>query len=322
MKTISLDPGRILLNPERNFSRSGRPHDAALVEELAEAIFRDGQITPVEVYPLAFKPDEPQEDTPETRALGEQRRAGKKRVGAYGLISGYRRVLAARLLQERGETPELWTGQIAASIAPAGLDERAIEDRNLEENAAREGLTPIDRAVVISLLTRPLEEGGRGETMELAAKRLRLSGGVPQARKLVQLCALCPAAAELVRDHYHDPDIGIPLSKAVTLAHRSAEEQLEIIEAARDAAGRVTPKAIRALLAPHQGRQGQPPAPSGAALTRLAIRLERLDKAALERAGVSPSERDLLREVFHYLTDKPHKLSEGLVRILKGGLAQ
>lgn len=322
MKTISLDPDRILLSPERNFSRSGRPHDAALVEELAEAMLRDGQITPAEVYPLAWKADEPREDTPEARALGEQRRASKKRVDAYGLISGYRRVLAARLLKERGETSELWLGQIAASTAPAGLDERAIEDRNLEENAAREGLTPIDRAVVISQLTRPVEEGGRGETMELAAKRLRLPGGVPQARKLVQLCALCPEAAELVRDHYHDPDIGIPLSKAVTLARRSAEEQLEIIAAARDSAGRVTPKAIRGLLAPHQGRQGQPPAPSGAALTRLGVRLKRLPEEALKRAGVTSEQRDLLHNLVAYLTDQPHELPPGLVRIIKGGLAQ
>jgi len=320
MHTLVLDPSRILLDPARNFSRSGRPHDEDLVIDLAEKMLHSGQITPIEVYPLAFLEGAPREDTPETRALGEQRRAKKLKTDAYGLVSGYRRVLAARYLQEQGETSELWSGKIAAALAPPGLDEEGIQDRNLEENAAREDLTPIDVAVVLSEYTRAPEEGGRGETMELAVKRLRLPGGVAKGNKLIQLCGLVEEARELVRENHHDPDYGIPVSKATTLARRPADKQREIIAEARDAAGRVTPKAIRGLLAPHQGRQGQPPAPSGAALTRLSLRLERTPDAALERAGITSEQRDLLHNLILLLTDQPHKLPASLVRIIEGGL--
>lgn len=325
MKIIALEPSRILLDPRRNFSRSGRPHDAERVDELAEELLRDGQMTPVEVYPLAWLADEERLDTPEARALGEARRAGKKKPDAYGLVSGYRRVSAALKLAEEGQTSDLWDGRLAAVLAPAGLTAEEIEDRNLLENVARETLTPIDEMVALSALTRPADEGGRGETLELATMRLHLRGGVQRARKLLRLRPLCEEGRDLVRQNHHDPELGITVDKAVSLAKFTADEQRSIIERAKDAAGRVTPKALNQILAPHQARQGQPYAPSGAALKRLEERLKRVrgEPHTLERNKLTEREAELLAGVVRLLMDREdHGLEPRLANLLKGGLAQ
>lgn len=326
MRTIQIKPSKIALDHAQNFSRSGRPHIPAAVEALADLFSAEGQRTPIEVYPLAWEPDEEHVDTPEARERGYTRRASKFAVDGYGLIAGYRRVMAGLLLEGRaaeGLDVGLWDGTLSAVVAPAGLTRLEIQNRNLSENTEREALTPMDEALVLSDLTRQPEDGGRGEEIELAARRLRLRGGVPRARKLLKLLGLIDEAREQVRLHHYDPDCGLTVDAAVRLASRSAEEQRRVIAAAKDSAERVTPKGIRSVMAPHQGRQGQPPAPTGARLVRLSARLDKLkdDEAGLKATKLgevmSPREIGLLAEFAKWLRDEPCDLPRQLQRILK-----
>lgn len=323
MKTFQLNLEDIRCDHAHNFSRRGREHDPQAVADLAEQLLKEGQLNAIEVYPLAWATDEEQIDNAAARAAGYARRAAKKKPDAYGLTFGYRRFQAALLLAEQGRTSEKWSGQLFAVLTPEGASDEDLEDRNLSENVDREGLTPIDEAEILSYLTRAPDNGGRGESVELAAARLRLRGGATRAHKLLRLGALIDEARELVRANHRSPEVGITVDKAVSLAKLPATRQLEIINASKDAAGRVTPKAINSQLAPHQGRAGQPPSPSGAALSRLAERLRRMadNEHTLKRAGITKAEAELLRGFALLLQEnEEHGLSKPLATLLRGGL--
>lgn len=319
MKTIQIRPSEILVEHGRNFSRSGRPHPDDRVRELAECLLAEGQRTPIEVYPLAWQA-EPHEDTPEARALGLDRRAKKKAPDAYGLVAGYRRVQAAALLAAEGRTSERFDGHLSAVIVEAS-DDRSREDRNLSENVEHDALTPMDEAIVLGALTREPPEG-RGEAIEVAVARLRLRGGVPRARVLLRLLALVPEAQELVRQHHYDPELGLPVERGAVLAGRAVEVQAAILEAARDGAGRITPKALRMAMAPHQGRAGQPSAPSGAQLVRLETHFQAVlrDPERMRRAEVTEREVRLLAAYSRILRGEESGLAPGLDRLLRSGL--
>lgn len=319
MKTIQVKPPEILVDHERNFSRSGRPHPDDRVRELADCLLVEGQRTPIEIYPLAWV-DALHLDTPEARALGLDRRAKKKAPDAYGLVAGYRRVQAALLLLAEGRTSERFDGSLSAVIVDA-LDDRAREDRNLSENVEHDALTPMDEAIVLGALTADPPEG-RGEAIEVAVSRLHLRGGVARARTLLRLLALIPEAQDLVRLHHYDPELGIPAERGAALAGRAAEVQAAILEAARDGAGRVTPKGLRMAMAPHQGRAGQPSAPSGAQLVRLEHHFQAVlrDPERMRRAEISEREVRLLGGFARILRGEDSGLSPALDRLLRSGV--
>jgi len=325
MRPIKIDPFAVHLSHGANFSRSGRPHDLQSIEGLAALLLAEGQRTPIEVYPLAWGPDEPHEATLAAREAGLHRVVIRKRApDAYGLISGYRRTSAARLLVERSEVSPAWDGKIAALVRTSLLSDQEIEDHNLSENVEREGLTPIDQAVVLQRLTAAPEDGGRGEEMELAARRLLLPGGVPRGHKLLKLLGLVDEARDLVRLNTRDPYLGITVDAGVSLARFSAEQQRQILADAADAAGQITPKSLRSILAPRQGRAGQPYAPSGQALTRLEHELTRMarDSGQLQRLEITEREALLLGKLLRSLRGEDGGLPPALDKIVQRGLAR
>lgn len=326
MKTIAIDViTDLVIDHRRNFSRSGEPHREETVRDLAECMRREGQRTPIEVYPLHWPDGEEPRDDQEAREAGFARRASKKKPRGYGIVAGYRRVEAALLLLESKDLGA-WGGALEAFVFDAHvLTDEEIQDLNLSENTKRSSLTPMDEALIIHHLSSPTKEGGRGEELAHIVSKLCLRGGIPRARQLRKLVRLIPEAQALVRAHFWDPDVGLPLRAALPLAKKSAEDQREVLASARDGAGRVTPKAVRAVLTPRQGAQGQPPGRSGASLSRVRDRLDKLvdQPATLAMTEVSPREVDLLRGFLHILQEKegdPPGVPQSLAKILRASL--
>lgn len=302
--TLYLYPGDIHVDNARNLSRAGLAHDPAAIREMADRLLALGQLSPIEVVA-------PEGWDPEDWALCvSEHGIGPVTCGEFvdcvagpgSLVFGFRRVAAATLLAAEGKTSRWWDGRLRVNVAPAGLTEAEIEDRNLTENL---GLTMayVDLGLAAHHLTAAPEHGGRGE--DPAAVALRLKVDRAELGRLLLMPGLCDEARALSREHHHNRERGITPIQACKLARRSVEEQRAIIVEARDAAHTITPKGMRAAIAPHQGRQGQPPGASGAVLTRVADLFGRIakteDPAALY--GLPPAAHALLCNVLLALRD-------------------
>jgi len=317
---ILLDPADIYVDNTRNTSRAGLAHALEDVRDMADRLLALGQLDAIEVVaPDGWDPEEWALCVTEHGVglvdCGEH----IDRVCGPGRVNyGYRRQAAALLLKETGETSARWDGKIRARVAPAGLTSEDLEDRNLAENLAGMGLPPIDLGIVAHRLTADPKDGGRGEEPKIAAARLRVT--VPELQRLAELPGLCAEGRALNRLNHRNPEVGITGRQALKLARRPIEVQASIIADAKDARGTVTPKATRAAIAPHQGRQGQPPGKSGAQLTRLAQRFDRIAKSEhdQQRGKISAVTAEIVRDVlFALVADEPTALAK-----LPGNLAR
>ncbi len=296
--TLYLPPSDIHVDNAHNLSRAGLAHDPAAIREMADRLLALGQLSPIEVVaPEGWDPEEwalcVSEHGIGPVACGEfvDRVAGPGR-----LVFGFRRVAAATLLALEGKTSPRWDGRLKVTVAPAGLSLEELEDRNLTENL---GLTMayVDLGLAAHHLTAAPEDGGRGE--DPAAVAIRLKVDRAELGRLLLLPGLCEEARALSREHHHNPERGMTPLQALKLAKRPVELQRSIIAEARDAGHVVTPKAMRAAIAPHQGRQGQPPGASGAVLTRAAAlfgRIARCEDPTL-RDGLDPAAATVIHDV-------------------------
>jgi len=323
---LRLRPGDIEIDNARNLSRAGLVHDPAAVREMAELLLAHGQLSPVEVVA-------PADWTPEDWALCvSEHGVGPVPCGEFvdqvcprgRLNFGFRRHLAASLLVAEGKTSPRWDGYLLARVAPAGLSDEELEDRNLCENLGGLGVAYVDLGLAAHRLTAEPKDGGRGEEHMIAASRLNVP--IAELKRLLLLPALCDEARALSRLHHHDKERGITPIQALKLARRPVEEQATIIAAAKDGAHQITPKGMRAAIAPHQGRQGQPPGATGAQLTRGAGLFGRL--AATEdptlRYGLSRETAALVHSVLLALVDLDtaalQRLPQGLGKRLQAAI--
>lgn len=261
---ILLSRNQIDVDPAKNISRDGKPHDPAHIEWLADRFLDQGQLAPIEVTPLEGAADR------------------------YDLVFGYARCSAAELLQSeawaaRVAASEKWPGKLRAVVVPV-TSAREREDRNIAENLGA-SLSPIDVALLARRFTSPPDEGGRGYSLHTAS--LYLKRQPAELRRLLKLTGLIEDFRAMVRLNHRNPHMGITIDQGQKLAKRSADEQREIFDKSKDAGGNVTPKSLRGEIAPHQGRQGQPIGATGAVLSRIAEKFAALegDKTARERCG-------------------------------------
>ncbi len=296
---ILLDPEDIRVDNARNTSRAGLAHAPEDVRDMADRLLALGQLDAIEVVaPEGWDPEEWALCVTEHGVGVVECGEHVDRDCAPGRVNyGYRRHAAALLLKQTGETSARWDGKIRARVAPAGLTAEDLEDRNLAENLAGMGLPPIDLGLAAHRLTADPKDGGRGEEPKIAAARLRVT--VPELQRLAELPGLCAEGRALNRLNHRNPEIGITGRQALKLARRPVEVQAAIIAEAKDARGTVTPKATRAAIAPHQGRQGQPPGMTGAQLTRLADRFNRIARSEhdQQRAEIEADAAALVRDV-------------------------
>jgi ParB-like chromosome segregation protein Spo0J len=299
LPTLYLRPGDIIADSARNLSRAGLAHDPALVREMADMLLEHGQLSPVEV------------DAPEGWSAADwaqcvsEHGIGLVTCGEFvdldaqpgRLVYGFRRFAAAQLLEREGKTSPRWDGRLQVVCAPDGLTAQDLEDRNLAENLGREGVAFVDLGAAAHYLTADPKDGGRGEEHRIAATRLGVTR--PDLKRLLILGGLCEEWRALSRLNHRDPERGINDNQALKLARRPIEEQHKILAESRDMGGNITPKAVRAAIAPHQGRQGQPPGATGAQLTRASQRLDLLLSREHEqqRWGVTPTEATLARDI-------------------------
>jgi hypothetical protein len=255
---------------------------------MADLLLRHGQLAPVEVDVSAW-PEGWEDVTPPESALARW----SEHLDRPLLVFGYRRHAAALLLAERGETSPAWQGLLRVAVAPAGLSEADLEDRNLTENLGAQAVAYVDMGLAAHRLVADPRDGGRGEDKTVAARKLRVDAA--ELERLLVLPRLCEEARVLSRLNHRDPERGLTRLQAYKLARRPLEEQQRILREARDAAGVVVPKAARAVIAPLSGRQGQPPGATGAQLDRLRTRLSRLAESPedLARHGVEAKEAAL-----------------------------
>lgn len=302
-----------------NISRAGKRHDKEYVKQLAERFVVTGQTTPIEVFRFD---DDPQDgDDPWRIAAGFGRFDGASYVEHLmkneanfdpGLYKGYLRAV---------EVPrELLAGKSKEEIV------KIIQDRNVDENVHRNDISLIDEALAVIFFTTPADKGGRGEDIRYVAQRMHKSG--EQIHKLKKLGGLCEEARVLVRQHHRDKEVGINEVQAYKLASRTEEEQIKIIKDAKDATGRVTPKGVQAVINPHSGRQGQPEAVTGASLTIVTTRLERIlkDKGQMTKNKVTEDEVNLTINLLAALRDRTDeafaKLPGKLGAIVKNELSK
>lgn len=106
----------IVADPKKN-SRTAMSPDA--VEELAETIKREGQLSPVKVE--------------------------KRQDGKFELVFGYRRFAAIKLLREKAKKEDEFTSIRAEVVEPMDPVNRKLQ--NIAENLAREDLSPYDQAL-------------------------------------------------------------------------------------------------------------------------------------------------------------------------------
>lgn len=299
LPTLYLLPSEIIADSSRNLSRAGLAHDPTAVREMADMLLEHGQLAPILV------------DAPEGWSATDwvqcvsEHGVGPVTCGEFvdldaqpgRLVFGFRRYAAAVLLAREGQTSPRWDGRLQVTCAPDGLTEQDLEDRNLAENLGRSAVAYVDLGLAAHRLTAAPSDGGRGEEHKVAAKQLQVSQR--DLKKLLELGGLCEEGRTLSRLNHRDPERGLNNVQALKLARRPIEEQHRILKEARDAGGNVTPKAIRAAIAPHQGRQGQPPGATGAQLTRAGKRLDLLltREHEQQRYGISASEATLIRDL-------------------------
>jgi len=309
---LHLHPKDITVDNARNLSRAGLPHDPEAVRKMADRLLEYGQLAPVElVAPEGWRGGEGEHTPEEWAQCVSEHGIGPVDCGEYvgeicppGRINwGYCRHAAATLLAVEDRTSARWDGRLWATVAPAGLTAEQLEDRNLCENLGVSGVAYVDLGLAAHRLTADPRDGGRGEEHMIAASRLKVD--IHTLKRLLLLPQLCHEARAQSRLHHRDPEQGITPVQAVKLARRPVEEQQAILREARDMHGNVTPKAVRAAIAPHQGRQGQPPGLTGAQIARLAGYFARLavTEDPTQRYGVAAPVWALLRDTFHGLVD-------------------
>lgn len=329
---LRLPPSAFTIDNARNLSRAGLAHDPTAIREMADRLLEVGQLSPVEVVaPEGWDPEDwaycISHHGAGLVAAGEH--AGE--ICPPGILNfGFRRHAAALLLAMEdtlepgkglGLTSPQWDGLLLARVAPAGLTPEQLEDRNLVENLGHHGVAFIDLGLAAKRLCGDPKDGGRGEEKSVAALRLGIS--LTELERVLLLPQLCPEAQALSRLHHHNPERGLKDTQALKLARRPVEEQQALIAAAKDAANCVTPKAMAAAIAPHQGRQGQPPGATGAQLTRGAALFDRLARTedptlryGLDREAAAVV-RDILRAYVSLDPDALARLPNGLGKRLE-----
>lgn len=296
---LRLRPGDIEVDNARNLSRAGLAHDPTAVREMADMLLALGQLDPIEVAaPEGWSPEDWTQCVSEHGVGPVARGEYIDRDAAPGLlVYGYRRHAAAALLESEKRTSACWDGRLLVKVAPAGLTSEQIEDRNLAENISGLTVSFVDLGLAAHRLTAAPEDGGRGEEPRVVAQALKVTAST--LGRLLLLPQLCEEARALSRLHHRDPEKGITPVQACKLARRPVEEQRALVAAARDAGHNVTPKAMRAAIAPRQGRQGQPPGVTGAQLARAGKRLERLtgNPEDQQRLGITAAQATLARDL-------------------------
>jgi ParB-like chromosome segregation protein Spo0J len=283
-----------------NISRAGERHDPAYAKQLAERMLDTGQTTPIEVFRF---PDDPIAD-----------------ADPWRIAAGFGRWEGATFAVEKGLLTASFDGNLRAVEVPrellAGKTKaeiiEIIQNRNLDENIHRHNLSPIDEALAINHLATPADKGGRGEDLRLIGQRMHKTG--EQIHKMRKLVQLGESARHWVREHFRDKELGINEVQAYKLANKTVEEQDDILNKAKDASGRVIPKAVQSVINPHSGRQGQPEVVTGASLTLVSARLERVlkTKSELTKNQVTSEQVDLTIKLLTALRDRTDEAFKAL----------